>query len=42
MNLVKEENLMLLFKKIYPAELEHYNYDELDTGMDLLRKIVHL
>lgn len=38
----KEENLMLLFKHIYPAELEHYNYDQLETGMDFLRKIEHL
>lgn len=38
----KEESLMLLFKHIYPAELEHYNYDRLETGLDLLRKIEHI
>ncbi len=33
---------MLLFKHIYPAELEHYNYDQLETGLDLLKRIEHI
>jgi len=33
---------MKLFHGIYPAELEHYNYDHLESGMDLYRQIERL
>ncbi len=33
---------MMLFNRIYPAELEHYNYDHRESGMDLYRRIEKL